>query len=528
MAEYKQPPRSLISNVMMYATQSGTDLFTNKKPTRVINKDENTIVAFNLYMREAAQMPKDITVRYGFLDIRGQYFIDGTMTVHFDTGMSIFGMSFDMTDDEPGLYRVRFNVVGEDDPGVLFSFALIDNSWLNQALPIGRFLYPQNLSVPNTDISRVELHGTADPYNYWNADLISDNTIIMENYPVMMLNIFLSKAYQEDKNIVLRMLIRDDYGNVVLDQDTQMEVHPGYDRFAKSIVLKGSDESQFYTGLLNAEFSIDDGETYVLQIRVRSLEEVERQARLLAEWKAKAATVPTVPAKSGTDSFLEKVEKADRVITNTMRAFTAVSFGLAKLLSFGEPLDLGEFTEGDVLDFITGGSNQGQGYSSDNSYEMSDNGPYEDADDSFDFYKAFEVSDAKALINPTIGRGTEDMTASDYGRKICVYKNWNVTSGPVFYIIGNVIYEARYSKPTRPIYIIDGEYVYRAKNASVPVGGPLFWISDNKVLEMYYSSKISNVVYFFDDKYVYRPYAWCRSMDTEFDESKGDILFSLE
>jgi len=70
--------------------------------------------------------------------------------------------------------------------------------------------------------------------------------------------------------------------------------------------------------------------------------------------------------------------------------------------------------------------------------------------------------------------------------------------------------------------------VYRAKNASAPVGGPLFWISDNKVLEMYYSSKISNVVYFFDDKYVYRPYAWCRSMDTEFDESKGDILFSLE
>ena len=76
MADYKQPPRSLISNVMMYATKSGTDLFTNKKPTRVINKDENTIVAFNLYMREAAQMPKDITVRYGFLDIRGQYFID--------------------------------------------------------------------------------------------------------------------------------------------------------------------------------------------------------------------------------------------------------------------------------------------------------------------------------------------------------------------------------------------------------------------------------------------------------------------
>ncbi len=41
MADYKQPPRSLISNVMMYATQSGTDLFTKKKPTRVINKDEN-------------------------------------------------------------------------------------------------------------------------------------------------------------------------------------------------------------------------------------------------------------------------------------------------------------------------------------------------------------------------------------------------------------------------------------------------------------------------------------------------------
>jgi len=147
----------------------------------------------------------------------------------------------------------------------------------------------------------------------------------------------------------------------------------------------------------------------------------------------------------------------------------------------------------------------------------------------FDFYRVF--NDPKELLDEHVGRGNGNIVAPKTGLNVCVYKGWGNVSGPVLIVIGKVIYEARYGVPEKPIYIIENEYIYRAKNALAITGVPLFWIDkENRMIrEMYYNAKTSGVVYYWDEKYVYKPFPFYANDSTKLNgEKTGDIYFTLE
>ena len=566
MGEYKQPLRSEITTVFMYASDNTSDLFSNLRPTIVINKDRTPYAVFNLKLRETAQIAKDVTLRYGFLDIHDNYFVDGTMMVHFEPGMNLFGLAFDMTGDEPGLYRVKFSISGTDDPGIVFTFALINDELYNKELPIKNFTYPEQMAELPEVINNVELHATADQYNFWNAELMTNAEVVMENYPFVMFNIFLKEAYTEDKNIVLRTILRDTYGNVTLDEDVVFEVHNGYDRFAKSVCLKGSNNSEFYTGKYFAEFSIDNGKPFIMDFNIvsaeknkadqetaetirRSLEEKARQKQAeksntviqpqggIVQNSPNSPTANPAPTGSKIDNFVDKVgdfvdkandytdkvtkglmdfaEKADKVLA-PIQAVAVLSFGICDMLA--QAFDLGSISD-EIPDNLKAKEQKQTEYQ--RSYF--DPSPAYFNQDKTVFYRVFDKPPLD-LIDENNGRGIGDLFSPDYGKNICVYKGWLSSSGPVLILTDNVLYEARFGVPREPVFIIKGEYIYHAKDAYLSEGGPIYWINGNNICEMYYSSKLSSVAYFFDDKYIYRTRPESNMIGCKL---IGDIIFTI-
>ena len=274
--------QSRISRVYFFDVDDPSNLVPDRKPSELMFKNHSPYAMFNLQLRDTAQYDQDITLGYSFLDATGNSYFSGTMPVHLVQGSNMISAAFDTSNDAPGFYRVKFFIAGTDDPGMVFAYGLVDEDGSFDNIPTEPEDYPLPVNTPCKDIKRVELRGANDQNNFWNADLLDNNVIFNDTYTYAMFNIYLSDAFQEDKTITLRTVIRGTWGNTYLDESDVFDVHPGYDRLAKSLLLIESGHRKFWEGLLYTEFSIDGGDPYVLEFQntIDLDKEVERQMKL--------------------------------------------------------------------------------------------------------------------------------------------------------------------------------------------------------------------------------------------------------
>ncbi len=265
-AASKLPPalKTPFLSVLLYAAVNETDYWTGTVPTKIINRDRTGIAMFNLLLKRPILQAGDYTLKYVFTDDNGNPLSEGKTVFSLGVGNDRLAQAFLVQNDPEGLYHVTFSIEELGMPGLPFTYAVVSD-----AAPS-----PASLPVYLPSVSSVEavaaaaMKGTNDGADYWGGVDLPNNTIDQNQYRFAMFQIFTPKPYTGDALIELRMVIRDSFGNVIRDDCTELEVHAGYDRFAKSLPLVLEDGKRFGSDNCTAEFSVNDSAPLIFPFAV--------------------------------------------------------------------------------------------------------------------------------------------------------------------------------------------------------------------------------------------------------------------
>ena len=128
-------------------------------------------------------------------------------------------------------------------------------------------------------ISRIASYGGANSNDLWPKGAIT-STVNLNKYPVIVFNIFLNKKIGKKGSSNLGLVIYDDYGNVLLKNETNIAVEENYDRFSKIWILKDNDGNYVNPGYYWAVIWIDDSKAVKYKFQVTLSDEPQKHQTL--------------------------------------------------------------------------------------------------------------------------------------------------------------------------------------------------------------------------------------------------------
>ena len=253
-------PKSPFRAVQLFAAAAESDYWNGVEVVNTINRDVYPYAMFNLILKRPIFKPGNYTLKYVITNGAGEVVCDSATVIALGVGNDRLAQAFTVKDDPDGTYTVNFSLTELGMAEHSFTYRLVS----------GTGIIPPSNYVPcassEDNIAAVLLKGTSDGSNFWGGTDLTDK-ISHTDYVYAAFNMFNTEPYFSYKVIEIRMVIRDDLGNIVYDDITKIEVNTGNDRLAKMLAL--SWEGKHYVpGRYYAEFTIDDCAPYVFTFEI--------------------------------------------------------------------------------------------------------------------------------------------------------------------------------------------------------------------------------------------------------------------
>ncbi|MCR4908088.1 MAG: hypothetical protein K5985_04600 [Lachnospiraceae bacterium] len=261
-----QAPKSPFLAINLYGVEKAEDYWSGTVPSNIINRDKTPVAMFNLILKRPILSAGNYTLKYVFSDRQGLPLSEGTTAIAMGVGSDRLAQAFFIKDDPAGEYHVTFSLEELGMSGLSYTYRIVSD--VSTSPEPGRIYRPDASVTPVGNIGGVALHGTNDGNDYWGGTDVG-HCVDERSYAYAMFQIFTAAAYTGDRVIELRLVIRDELGSVIRDDCTELEVHAGYDRFAKSLPLVPGDGKYFAPGHYTAEISIDLNAPFIFPFDVK-------------------------------------------------------------------------------------------------------------------------------------------------------------------------------------------------------------------------------------------------------------------
>lgn len=132
--------------------------------------------------------------------------------------------------------------------------------------PHTAYAVPPQSSLPPVTITHIQSIGARHGSDLWPKGSVS-SVINRDLHPAVAFHIYTNKVGFAGR-VKLVFQVFDRMGNMVLNDESPIDVQPNYDKFSKVYILAGSDGSKVETGTYRAQFSINDGApvSYTFQV----------------------------------------------------------------------------------------------------------------------------------------------------------------------------------------------------------------------------------------------------------------------